>query len=227
MKASRAPPTLEHARRRGARRAPGCAKAGQEDRARCSCVRQPAAAAVGELDVRVAARAAPGRRAAKSFERPCGHSAAGRASAPAIAVVGGAGALRRHHRRAERMLGRAARAEGRALGRLAARPCRTRPLDALGRLVDADVGRRRSALGVEARDSAARRPRPLCGISPMPRQLRGDDLEDLARSARCAGALPSRRTDARVLVLDLGAALLELLHAHVGCPAGGRAARSR
>ena len=143
----------------------------------------------------------------------------------AIAVIGGAGALGRHHGDAERMLRRAARAEGRAVGRLLL-ALQHQPGDALGRLLGARADQAEAPLGVEvrvgvgaapARSRRSRRCRASCAAH---------DLEDLAHEL-LRRPLPSRLHRAAVLVLDLGAALLELPHAHdrrlPGCPA----ARSR
>ena len=229
MKASRAPPTVEHARRRAARRAPGCANAGHEQLLD-QLVRQPPAAAVRQQHAAGTrligtGHEAPGRivgghgaqspRRRDSLTRAC-----------AVAVVRRARALGRDHRRAQRLLRRAARAERRALVRLL-QPLQDQAADALRRLLGARCRRRRTALGVEAPRTPARSPRPLCGISPMPRHLRSARPRTPPRPAACAGRLPSRAHRARVLVLDLRAALLELLARTCRRPAGCRAARSR
>ena len=84
------------------------------------------------------------------------------------------------------MLGRAARAEGRAVGRLELAP-EHEPADALARLLAAaEPDHVEAALGVEVRDTRRAGASPLSGISPMPRQRAVDD-SNTSRISACAG----------------------------------------
>ncbi len=143
----------------------------------------------------------------------------------AVAVVGGAGAFARNHGRAQRVLRRAARAEGRALVRLL-QALQDQAADALGGFLgtwpDATpnarsrVERRVGLAQAAGRSRGSRRCRATC--AGRPRRPR--------RCARCAGRLPSRRT-ARLYWFSTSARPLSSCSTPCGCPAGYPAARSR
>ncbi len=148
-------------------------------------------------------------RAVGECDRRRQRAAAQRSSAPPVVVVGGAGALARDHAGAERPLRRARRAEDLAL------PGLDRADEHLAALAGLRVG---DALSREAR-SAPRRPtrrtRRGAGsrsraIQPSPRHSkvsRSSIVSSIAASARGIAVAPD---DARVLVLDLAAALAQL-----------------
>src|SRR5581483_8394932 len=122
-----------------------------------------------------------------------------------VLVVGRAGALGRNHWCAERVLGRAARAECRALHRLL-QPAQDRARDAYRRLLRNDTLNAKTLLGVEARE---RGPQPVAAgrntanAAPLPiRNLEHLLDELLRRQIACV------RDGAGVLVLDTPASFL-------------------
>ncbi len=105
-------------------------------------------------------------------------------------------------------------------------PLQDLPGDAHGRFLGLDMRRRRSAFRRRSRAYSGRRPQPLCGIVPMPRQLRSTGWNTCWIMA-CAAWLPSKVTTRGVGVLDLHLALFQHAARSSGCPAPGRAAQSR
>ena len=87
------------------------------------------------------------------------------------------------------------------------------PADALARGRHRSTATGRSAARRRSRHRRRRGRARSPGSSPMPRQRRGTTLEDLAHDRLRRPDCPRARTAAAVLVLDLGAALLELPHA--------------
>ena len=144
---------------------------------------------------------------------------------PPVAVVRRAARPRRDHRRAERMLRRAL-APNAGHSRRLLTPCRISPamhIAATPRLrCRPDV---EAPLGVEARVRPRRRS-PLAGIMPMPRHSRSPSSNTSLDDAPAPRRLPSRSTDARVGVLHLGAARLELPHRREDALRAGPPARS-
>ena len=209
------------ARRTRSRRCPSRRAGRPRERASASARRRPRCAPrwrceEGELAIRSALSRALRRIA----------SAHATIAAPAVLEVRGARALGRDHRRAERRLRRARRcrtpgSRTASSGRAGSRPLMQRAGSRVSIVADVE-----DALGVVrailvgaagSPTSGSRRRRATCGRRPRtPR-----------RSASRAARLPSRRDRARVLVLDLGAARLELLHGHEDALAAGRPARSR
>jgi len=95
-----------------------------------------------------------------------------------VAVVSGARSFARHHRRAERMFRRAARAKGRTLVGFPD-PLQYQAADAFGRFLRAHAGHAESLLGVELRVGLAQAqaaPRNLADAAP----LAGHDAEHFA-----------------------------------------------
>ena len=142
-----------------------------------------------------------------------------------VVVVGGAGALGRHHQRADRRLRRARRAEHLALPRL------EHALEHLAALAGLGVGHpharhREPPLGVPSGVRSRQLQRRLGDeAEPAPLEVRAQ-LEHLGhRLERRRVALP--RHDPGVLVLDLGAALARAAAAASRSTAACRAARSR
>ena len=134
-------------------------------------------------------------------------------TAAAIAVIGGAGPFGRDHRRAQRTFRRAADAEGRALVRLLV--ALQTPSPAMHSAGSSAVMRldAEAALGVELGD----RPRGAPGRWRESRRSRATSAARPRRpraTSASAARLPSGRTAAGVLVLDLGPARFELLDAH-------------
>src|SRR5450830_944080 len=131
---------------------------------------------------------------------------------PPVAEVRGTRPFRRHHRCAQRLLRRAPCAKRAALVR-PFQPLQDEAADALGRFVDNAIGHVESRFRIEC---AVGLPEPQAtpGDLPDPPPLAVDDLEHLAHRVlrRHVALAPDR---ARVLILDLGTPLLELLHAHV------------
>ena len=128
----------------------------------------------------------------------------------AVGVVGGARALGRDHAGADRVLGRAGRAEDLALQGLIT-PFSTSPhWHALG---SATRTWAREAVSASKRPYASERRSALCEMKPRPRHSKCG--RNSKTSAIAAGrGLPSRH-DARVLVLDLAAPLGELPQDHL------------
>ena len=142
-----------------------------------------------------------------------------------VAVVGGARSFGGDHRCAQRMIGRAARAERRTLFRLL-RSLHDQAADALAVFLAPCIPTSRSASPRRSPHTRRRKPSPLCGMPPMPRHLRSTTRNTFAINS-CAGGFPSRADRARILVLDLRPALPPAAARTCRCPAAGRAARSR
>ena len=220
MKAIRPPPGLEH-RRVVARLEPPVAEGGEEH-AFQQLVHEPAAAAVRQQHLRVLVdRSRAGHRDVVRLAHlrfvithsSILHSSLRPVREPPVPVVGRAGPFRRDHRRTERVLGRAASPNAaHSFGFFS--PCRTRPA-----MHSAGSGRGPTSLRSKRRSASnaaysSRRPRPLPGISPMPRHARCTtwNTSGHQRLRRLVARLGDH---ARVLVLDLGPALFQLLQAEV------------
>src|SRR5664280_2625974 len=162
----------------------------------------PSPAGTGQL---AASSAAPGSPAVSFALMSSSHG-------PRVEVVGRAGALGRHHGRAEGMLRRAARAERRAAARLFP-ALQDLARDALLWLVGGDVRDVEPRRGVERR---IRRPQPVAAFrdhaDAAPGAVAG--LEDLGEDG-LRRAIPSGRHRARVLVLHAEASFLERRDRHV------------
>ena len=131
---------------------------------------------------------------------------------PAVIVVGGAGALRGHHAGAERRFRRAGAAEQPAVGRLlgAAQDRRAvAGLVALGR----DIGFVEAALGIERREFILEAERRIGDVAEAAPFEVAPQLED-ARHRLLGAQIAVAGDRADILVLDLGAALVELAHQH-------------
>src|SRR5665213_1241316 len=130
----------------------------------------------------------------------------------AVAVIGGAGSLGRNHGDAQGMLRRAALAEGSAIGGplLAAKD---QPADAFAGTFLAQSNRAEALLGIEGAVGVRQRQSALGDLTdaaPAPR----DDPKDLAHEVlRRLVARTLHR--ARILVLDLRPALLQLANAEI------------
>ena len=162
-------------------------------------------AAVAEIELRRSARFDASRRLARARRR---------IAEAAVGPVRGAGAFGGDHAGAHRRLRRAGRAEQLAVApassrragwRRIRRPgCRRRPASRRSKRLSASkrgVGRR--AASARCRAPSPARATRSCRAARRPRR---------PRPARCS--LPSRGDRADILVLDLGAALVDLAHQH-------------
>ena len=167
--------------------------------AACEARRQRARAAPRVAPAFSSKNCAPERRRSRA---PCAGSRlssalAVRAEVPAVLVVGGAGALGRHHGRAERRLRACTpcRTPGSRDGFF--RPRRISPL--MQRADSRGVDARRPRSSRSASCVAVLVAQPVAatwGCEPTPRHLRSHDLEDLVRSS-ARGAVARRGTTAR------------------------------
>jgi len=110
---------------------------------------------------------------------------------PPVPVVSGASALARYHGRAERMLRRAARAEGRAFVRFDL-SLQNQAAEAFGRFINVMVGQIKFLFGIERGIGVVQAEAALgnfADAAPLARH----DLENFVDKL-CAGWLPSRRT---------------------------------
>ena len=144
---------------------------------------------------------------------------------PSVLEVGGAGALGRHHRRAERRLRRALLPNaGQSHGFLM--PRRIEPADAARRTRASRWRRPRRGARRRGRGTRRAADSPTSGSAPTPRHLRSATSKTSKTSSR-AGAVAVARDHARVLVLDGGATRSRAAARTSGCPRADRPARSR
>src|SRR6267142_6795243 len=125
---------------------------------------------------------------------------------PAVMIIGGAGPLRRDHRRSQRRLGRAVGAEGGALRRLL-QPLQNLAADAQIRLGHFNVLAGKPSLGIVV---GVRRgePKPALWNNPDAAPFAVGDFEYFLQ--QCAGLrIPFAAHNARVLIFNAPAPLLQ------------------
>ncbi len=203
MKASRAPASVERARRRGVARAPGCRRPGRNmllDQAR----HRAPAAAMRQLDRVAVAGTAPGRRASKSLARSITPLLDGRRRRDS--------GNRRRRRLPRRPSSTPSGCSGVQRVPKAGQsgglrsPLQHQPADAF-RSAPRSPARRgaEAALGVEVRHRLRRKPKPALGdLADAAPRARHD--RNTSRISACAGAVAVAAHRARVLVLHLARA---------------------